>query len=80
MTQDALTQGNTLLKQINAAQNLKNKHLASVKSSFPELSEEQQGTISASLCSIHDAAITALQTQLTNLSGTYTSPTQTTHP
>jgi hypothetical protein len=78
MTQDALLQGNNLLKQINTAQNLKNKHLAVVKSSFPELTSEQQGAISATLSSIHEAVITALQTQLTNLSGTYTAPAQTT--
>ena len=78
MTQDALHQGNNLLRQINAAQNLKAKHLALVRSSFAELTTAQQGTISAAISSIHDAVINSLQTQLTNLSGTYTAPAPTT--
>jgi uncharacterized protein with beta-barrel porin domain len=80
MTPDALNQGNALLKQVNDAQNLKNKHLAQVKNSFHELSAEQQAALSTTLCSVHDAVITALQTQLTNLPGTYTAPAQTPKP
>ena len=76
MTPDALNQGNALLKQINDAQNLKNKHLREVQLSFPELTTQQQAALSSTLCSIHDAGIAALQTQLTDLSGTYTAPTQ----
>lgn len=74
MTPDALQAGNTLLKKITDTQNLKNKHLASVKQNFSELNTANQQALASLLSTIHDAAIGALQEELNNLPGTYTAP------
>jgi hypothetical protein len=74
MTQDALTQANSLREQISQAQQTLNRHLAVVKKYMPELAAADQATLDTAIHAIHDPGIAALQTQFSNLAGTYTAP------
>lgn len=71
MTQDAITEANSLITQIQARQLLLSKHLSAIKQYMPELSADDQAKISESIQSIHTPVISALQTQFTNLSSDY---------
>ena len=78
MTQDALKQGQLLQSQMLEETNLLNKHLKAVADQMKDLSTTEQATINTALRGIHGPKITALQTQLTNLTADYTAPTTTT--
>jgi len=74
MTQDALTEANSITSQIQARQLLLSKHLSVVKQHMPELTANQQSQITTLLQNIHTPEIAALQTQFTNLTADYTKP------
>ena len=75
MTQDALKEGQLLQGQIVEQTNLLNKHLKTVADQMKELSAAEQATINTALENIHGPKITALQTQLANLTADYTAST-----
>lgn len=78
MTQDALIQGKLLQGQIMEKINILNKHLNAVADHMKELGADEQAAITSALQGIHRPKITALQTELINLTADYTASTPST--